>query len=191
MTHLTSHCFSLCGRLCRIHCNRLPDLLCRSSSCCSLLSKGYLLKLSILLTLDLLLKLRNIDSIKLLVMCPNRLIFDLCIGQPLSEQVTFTDSHDRAVAIRATSEQHIIRAPGQVVNRRIMNVPNNRDRGLLVSRVNDDLISGGDGEDHSIRQFQKASLVSGARRLLVKVWIKLDASGVCLESWQHECGRGE
>ena len=72
-----------------------------------------------------------------------------------------------------------------------MNVPDNCDRGLLVSCIDYDLISCGHSEDHSIGQLQKGSLVSGALRLLVKVWIKLDASGVCLESWQHECRLGE
>ena len=72
-----------------------------------------------------------------------------------------------------------------------MNVPDNRDRGLLVSCVYNYLIRCSHCEDHSIRQFQKRSLVGGALRLLVEVWIKLDASGVRLESWQHKCWLGE
>ena len=135
------------------------------------------------MTLDLLFKLGKIDRVQLLVVRPDRLIFNHLIWQSFAEQVTtLAHGDDRAVAIGATSDQHVVRAPCKVIDRRIMNVADNGDWCLLVGRVNYDLIGRCDCEDHSVREFQECGVLALCR-LLVQVWVELDASCVCLEAW--------
>ena len=115
-------------------------------------------------------------------MCPDSLIFYQLVGQSFSEQVTFPDSHDGAVAVRAACNEHVIGAPGKIVNRRIVNVADHRDRRMLVRRVDDDLIRGRHGKHHPVRQFKKWSL-SITLLFVIKVGVELDARCVSLESW--------
>ena len=115
-------------------------------------------------------------------MCPDSLIFNRLVGQTFSEQVTFTDSHDGAVAVRAARNEHVIGAPGKIVDRCVVNVANHCDRRMLVRRVDDDLIRGRHGKHHPVRKVKKWSLPI-TLLFVIKVGVELDARCVRLESW--------
>ena len=96
--------------------------------------------------------------------------------------MTFTDSHNGAVAVRTARNEHVIGAPGEIVDRCIMNVANHGNRRMLVRRVDNDLIRGGYSKHHPVRQFKKWSL-SSSILFVIKIGVELDARCVCLESW--------
>ena len=74
-------------------------------------------------------------------MCPKRLIFDLLIGNSGTKQVIVADGHDRAVAIGAASDEHVIRAPGEVVDWCVVDVSNDCNWCMLVCSIDHDLVS--------------------------------------------------
>ena len=97
--------------------------------------------------------------------------------------MTLTNSHDRAVAVRAACNEHVVGAPGKIVDWCIVNVANHGDRRMLVRCVDDDLIRGRYGKHHPVRQVKKWSLSIVSLLFVIKVGVELDARCVCLESW--------
>ena len=119
-------------------------------------------------------------------MCLESLIFNLLVGQSLSKQVTVTNGHDGAITVRTARNEHVIRAPGKVVDRCIVDVADHGDWMMLVRRVDDNLIRGGHGENHPVGQFQKGSLVASSFLFVIEVRVELNARGVSLQTWKHE-----
>ena len=76
--------------------------------------------------------------------------------------------------------------PGHVVDWRVVDVPNDSERELLVRGVNDDLICCRNCKDHPVGQIEEWHLVGLGPWLLVQERIEFNAGGVCLQPWQHE-----
>lgn len=123
---------------------------CHRSRC--FLTESNRLELVAFLVFDNAFESFEVDSVHGCVVVSERLILDKFIGQSLTDQVLVFETHNRTVAIWRASYKYVCAYPGQVVNWSVVDVSNHGNGCLLVSRVDDNLVSCCNGEHHSIRQ---------------------------------------
>jgi len=139
------------GLRCRLGCCRCFVWHCCHRGRCFLTESNWL-ELVAFLVFDNAFESFEIDSVHGCVVVPECLILDKFIGQSLADQVLVFETHDGAVAVWGASYQDVGAYPGQVVDWSVVDVSNDCNGCLLVSRVDDNLISRCHSENHPIRQ---------------------------------------
>ena len=57
---------------------------------------------------------------------------------------------------------------------------------MLVCSIDHNLVSSRHSKHHPVWQLEKRSLFAVALRLMVEVWVELDAGGISFQTWKHE-----